>query len=276
MPISVNTNSPAMKALTELNKSNRDLMTIQSRMNSGLKITSAKDNGAVFGMAQTLRADISNLAVVTDSLDHAIAVTDVAYSASEALSDLMLDMKEKALAASDQSLDDRSRSILNEDFIVLRNQISIVVGNAEFNGINLLNGTTNELAPITDGHGGQAVTIPGYDVRSGGADNPITSTTVIDPIASAREALAKIEESLEAQASRMNSLGGRLRTMDTIRTLAVKTSDILTNNLGSMVDADLGKESARLQAAQTKQQLQAQALSIANQLPTFATQLLNN
>ena len=64
--------------------------------------------------------------------------------------------------------------------------------------------------------------------------------------------------------------------MDTIRTLAVKTSDILTNNLGSMVDADLGKESARLQAAQTKQQLQAQALSIANQLPTFATQLLNN
>ncbi len=276
MSFSVNTNGAAMKALIELNKSNRDLEAIQSRMNTGRKINSAKDNGAVHGMAQTLRADISGLAVVTESLNHAISITDVAYSATEALSDLMIEMKEKALAASEPSLDSRSRSILNEDFVVLRDQLSVMIGNAEFNGINLLNGSTLDIAPITDSNGGQAVTIPGFDVLPGGADTDITATLVLDPFEAAREALERIKTSLDTHHSMMNTLGGKLRTMDTMRTLAVKTSDILSNNLGTLVDADLGKESAKLQATQTRQQLGVQSLNIANQFPTFATQLFNN
>lgn len=275
MSIGVNYNSSAMRALMQLNRSGRDLDEIQSRMNSGLKVDSAKDNGAIFGMAQTLRSDIASLGVVTESLGHGISVTDVAYSAMESMTDLMIEMKEKALAAADPSLDARSRAILNEDFEVLRDQIDIMVGNAEFNGINLLNGTTNGVSPITDVNGGQDVTVRDYDVKLGGADTEMTPTMRIDPFAAAKASLDKIDKTLEDHALAMNHFGGRVRTMETMRVLAVHTSDILEKNLGSLVDADLGKESAKLQAAQTRQQLSVEAMSIANQLPTFATQLFN-
>ncbi|MAK61110.1 MAG: flagellin [Ponticaulis sp.] len=275
MSIGVNYNSSAMRALMQLNRSGRDLEEIQSRMNSGLKVDSAKDNGAIFGMAQTLRSDIASLGVVTESLGHGISVTDVAYSAMESMTDLMLEMKEKALAAADPSLDSRSRAILNEDFEVLRNKIDVMVGNAEFNGINLLNGTTNGVSPITDVHGGQAVTVNDYDVKLGGADTQMTPSMKIDPFSDAKDSLSRIEQSLQDHALALNHFGGRVRTMETMRVLAVHTSDILEKNLGSLVDADLGRESAKLQAAQTRQQLSVQAMSIANQLPTFATQLFN-
>ena len=242
-------------------------------MNTGRKINGAKDNGAIYGMAQTLRTDISGLRVVTDSLDHAIAVADVAYSASEAVSDLLLDMKEKALAASDRSLDDRSRAILNEEFETMRDQIGLIVDNAKFSEINLLDGSTPSMSPITDVHGGQSIDVPGYDIKPGGADTDITPTIVIDPFAAAEDALTRIESTLDSQNAMMNVMGGRLNRMQTSRDLAVQTSDILTKNLGTLVDADLGKESARLQAAQTKQQLRVQSQSIANQLPTYALRL---
>ena len=73
----------------------------------------------------------------------------------------------------------------------------------------------------------------------------------------------------------MNILGGRIRTMDTMRTLVIKTADVLSNNLGTLVDADLGREAAKLQAEQTKRDLRVQSLNIANQLPTYATQLFD-
>lgn len=275
MSISVNVNSGAMKALHQLNRSGRDLEQAQSRMNSGLRVSGARDDGAVFGMAQSIRDDISSLGVVTTSLDHSMAVTDVAYSAVESMTDLVLEMKEKALAASDQSLDGRSRSILNKDFEVLRDQINKMVANAEFNGINLLNGTTAGVSPITDVHGGQDVHIRDYDLKLGGADTPMTPTMVIDPFAAAKDSLQKIEAALDIHNSALNHFGGGLRTMQTTRVLAMHTADILSKNLGSLVDADLGRESARLQASQTRQQLSAQSLAIANQLPTFATKLFD-
>lgn len=273
MSISVNYNSGAMRALMQLNRSGRDLDEIQSRMNSGLKIDSAKDDGAIFGMAQTLRSDIASLGVVTGSLDHAIAVTDVAYSAVESMTDMMMEMKEKALAAADQSLDPRSRSILNEDFVVLRDQLNKMIGNAEFNGINLIDGSSPGVFPITDVHGGQDIVVQPYDLKPGGADTPLTPSMVIDPFAEAEASLAKIEQAIEDNSMVLNHFGGRISRMETTKVLAVHTTDVLAKNLGNLVDADLGKESARLQAAQTRQQLSVQAMAIANKAPTIATQL---
>lgn len=273
MSISVITNRSAMHALRQLNSSKPELEDIQARMNTGRKINGAKDNGAIYGMAQTLRSDISGWGAVTDSLDTAISTGEVALSATEALNDLLLEMKEKALEAADPAMDSRGRSILNEDFTVLRNQIDTVVRNAQFNGINLIDGSATGIYPVTDVNGGHSVSMQGFDLRVGGSDSSVTATTVIDPLEAAREALERIKDTLDAQNLITNHFGGRIRTMETTRTLAVNTSDVLAKNLGNLVDADLGKEAARLQAAQTKQQLRVQALNIANQIPTFAARL---
>ena len=99
--LSVNTNYGAMVALQQLNSTNMSLTETQSRINTGLKVASAKDNGAIYAIAQGMRADVKGYGVVLESLGRANSTVDVAIAAGSAISDLLVDMKEKALGASD-------------------------------------------------------------------------------------------------------------------------------------------------------------------------------
>src|SRR6201990_3115993 len=124
MANSVNTNVGAMVALQNLNKTNSDLMVTQGRINTGLKVASAKDNGAVWAIAQNQRATSQSLNAVRESLQRGQSTVDVAISAGETVSDLLLQMKEKALASADASLDTNARTALDEDFKALRDQVA--------------------------------------------------------------------------------------------------------------------------------------------------------
>ena len=130
MTNSVNTNVSAMIALQNLNTTNAELATTQGRINTGLRIANAKDNGAIWAIAQNQRANSTALNAVRESLQRAQSTVDVAISAGETVSDLLLQMKEKALAAADSSLDANSRVALNEDFKALRDQLAKAVDNA--------------------------------------------------------------------------------------------------------------------------------------------------
>ena len=123
---SVNTNYGAMVALQQLNKTNSELETTQTRINTGMKVASAKDNGAVYAIAQGMRSDVAGFGVVKESLDRVSSTVDVAIAAGEAIGDLMIDMKEKALAASDESLTSNQRKAFSEDFKALRDQIGTI------------------------------------------------------------------------------------------------------------------------------------------------------
>ena len=96
MPMnSVNTNVGAMVALQNLNATQSDLATTQSRINTGLKVASAKDDGSIWAIAQNQRATSGSLDSVKDSLQRASSTVDVAISAGASLSDLLLQMKQK-------------------------------------------------------------------------------------------------------------------------------------------------------------------------------------
>src|SRR6185312_10769376 len=138
---SVNTNVAAMSALQNLASTQMDLATTQTRINTGLKVASAKDNGAIWAIAQNQRATSGSLDSVKESLQRGQSTVDVAMSAGQSISDLLLQMKQKALAASDVTLDSNSRVALNDDFKSLRDQIQKAVDNAEFNGANMIKST---------------------------------------------------------------------------------------------------------------------------------------
>src|SRR5438045_7730699 len=112
MTFSVNTNVGAMVALQNLSKTQSDLMVTQNRINTGLKVASAKDNAAIWAIAQNQRATSSSLNSVVSSLQRGQSTVDVALSAGNSISDLLLQMKDKALAASDTTLDANSRKAL--------------------------------------------------------------------------------------------------------------------------------------------------------------------
>ena len=159
MGFSVNTNAGALLALQNLNATNKDLTTVQNRINTGLKVAGAKDNAATFAIAQNLRADLGGLNAVQGSIDRALGATDVALAAGEAVADLLLQMKEKAVAAADSGLDTASRTALNNDFTQLRDQINSIVNDASFNGINAVKASGNNIVAITNDTGATEITI---------------------------------------------------------------------------------------------------------------------
>ena len=265
----INTNPGAMLALQNLNKTNSELQTVQQRINTGLEISSAKDNGGVYAIAQSMRSDLGGYKAVTQSLDLAVSTVDVGLAAGEAISDLLVEMKEKALAGSDSSLDTASRDALNEDFKALRDQIGTIVSNAEFNGTNLIDGSnTAGISALANADGSNTVDVDDENMSLGGSIVTLSATASFGTAAAASTAAGTIETSLDNLNSALARLGTGSKALEVHKTFVDKLSDSVEKGIGNLVDADLAKESARLQSLQVKQQLGIQALSIANSAPS--------
>jgi len=264
----INTNAGAMVALQNLNQTNRDMEQVQSRINTGLAVASAKDNGGVYAIAQKMRSDVNGYAAVGNSLDLAASTTDVALAAGEAIGDILIEMKEKALAASDSSLDTASRTALNEDFKALRDQISTIVDNAEFNGTNLINGSVTSISALANADGSNTITISDQNFSLGGGNVTVAAAASFSSAGDASTLVTTIETSLDNLNASLAKLGTASSSLEIHKGFVGKLSDALEKGIGNLVDADLAKESARLQSLQVKQQLGVQALSIANSAPS--------
>lgn len=273
MVMSVNTNVGAQVALQNLNATNAQLAVTQNRINTGKSVATAKDNGAIWAIAQGQRADIGALSAVKQSLDRGVAAVDVALAAGETVSDLLLQMKEKALAATDASLKTAARAALNEDFKALRDQIASVTGNADFNGINLLKTGATGFTALANAAGTATLTVGGEVLALGGANVSVATTQSIDTLTKATASLTAVSNSIDKVSGALARLGTKSKALTTHLTFVGKLSDALEAGVGNLVDADLAKESAKLQALQTKQQLGVQALGIANQTPQLVLSL---
>ena len=272
--LSINTNSGAMTALQYLNQTNAQMDTVQAAINSGLKVASAKDDGSTFAIAQNMRGDVAGYAAVTDSLNRGTSSVDVAMSAGQSISDLLIQMKSKAAAASDASLDTASRQALNEDFQSYRDQITTIVQNASFNGFNLIDGsTTGGISALASADGTHRITVASEDMSLSGGIVTIGASASISTQSTASAMIATVETSLTNVDSALAKLSSGAKKFSIQSTFVSQLSDALTTGIGNLVDADMATESATLTSLQTKQQLGVQALSIANQAPSIALSL---
>ncbi len=282
MGFSVNTNVGAMAALQSLTATNKDLAQVQTRINTGLSVSSTKDDSAQYTIAQGLRGDMGGLKAVSQSLMRAKSVTDVAVAGAEQISDVVNQMKAKAYQAADSGIDSASRTALNNDFVALRDQITTIVNSSDFNGTNLLKasgGTVSALQSLKDSNTGSSTWDPdSLSVANQGLDlgGSVITISASGDISSQSNAQAMIDTITTTQANlktSLSTLGAASRKIDAQMTFTNKLSDVIEAGIGNLVDADLAKESARLQAMQVKQQLGVQALSIANQAPQTITSL---
>ncbi len=264
----INTNAGAMVALQNLNKTNQDLEQVQARINTGLAVSSAKDNGGIYAIAQSMRADVAGYSAVGNSIDLAVSSVDVALAAGEAISDLLIEMKEKALSAADTSLDTASRTALNEDFKALRDQIGKIASNAEFNGTNMIENGGDSVSALANADGSSTIAVAAEDFSLTGSKVTISATSSFATAGAADTIASQIGTSLDNISASLARLGTGSKSLEIHKTFVGKLSDALTKGIGNLVDADLAQESARLQALQVKQQLGIQALSIANSAPS--------
>lgn len=260
----VNTNPGALIALQNLNRTNYDLMQVQNRINTGMKVATAKDNGAIFAISSQMRSDVRAFTVVANSLDRVTSTVDVAIAASESVMDLLSEMKEKALAAADTSITSASRTAYNNDFVALRQQITQIVSNASFNGTNLLNGTTNSMAALADAAGG-TMSVSAVRLSLCGSVLTFSAGGNVNTASAASTMIARLNTSIANLGGSLATLGTASKALKIQKNFVIKLSDATETGIGNLVDADLSRESARLQSLQVKQQLGIQALSIANQ-----------
>ncbi len=262
---SVNTNTGAMVALQNLNSTSTQLQQTQQIISTGLKVSSAKDDGATYAIAQSQRAAVSSLDAVKSSLSRSSSVVDVAMSAGDSVTDLLSQMKEKALAASDTSLDTTSRSAIKTDFESLRDQITKTLSNATFNGINILDGANASISALANSAGTSTITVTGQNMSLGGSIITVGTTSSFSTATSASNLLTTLDTSINNVSAALAKLGTSSKALSNHANFVGKLQDSLNAGIGNLVDADMAKESATLQALQTKQQLGVQALSIANQ-----------
>ena len=148
---SINTNAGALVALQSLGAINAELFEVQRRISTGRKVSSAKDNPAIWAIAQNQRSEAKAYDAVIGSLQRGQSIVDVAMTAGESIADTLAEMKEKMLAASDPSLSASERAAISEDYVSLRKRIDQIASNADFNGVNLISaGSTGNVRALAN------------------------------------------------------------------------------------------------------------------------------
>lgn len=135
---SILTNSSSMVALQTLKGINQNLMKTQDEISTGKSVASAKDNAAVWAISKVMEADVKGFKGISDSLSLGESTVAVARQAAETVTDLLTEIKGKIVAAQEDNVD---RGKIQTDIVALRDQIRTVVGAAQFNGLNLVDGS---------------------------------------------------------------------------------------------------------------------------------------
>ena len=259
---SINSNVGAMVALQNLNETSRALGVTQNRVNTGKSVSSAKDNGAIFAIATGMRADMGALNSVRNSIERGKSVIDVALAAGDTISKAL--EEQKALAVAIQSVPDTSASAIAylADYNALGVEITAALGAATFDSVNLfsVSSPANSLVVQTGLNSTQTV-----HSNVAGTTPATTLADVTGTKTYAQATVANVNLAMTAFNTKMAAIGSASKSLDRQATFVSKLQDALESGVGNLVDADLAKESARLTALQTKQQLGVQALGIANQ-----------
>jgi flagellin len=266
MSLSVNTNAGAMLALQNLNATESQLSQTQEEVSTGQAVNSPQDNGAVWAIAQNERGNSMALDSVVQSLQRGQSTVQVATSAGTSVSNLLNQLKSIALSASDTSLDSSSLSAYNTQFKSILGQISQVVNNASFNGVNMIDAGGTTLTSLATSSGG-VLTVAAQNLSLGGSimGAALSATSSIGTVTAATNMVTTIQTAITNVNAALGDLGTGSTALQNQLTFVQNLQDTLDTGVGNLVNANMGKESAQLTALQTKQQLGVQALSIANQ-----------
>jgi flagellin len=263
--LSVNSNPGALVALQNLTATAMDLNKTQNEVSTGLAVSAPQDNGAVWAIAQNERGTSGSLDAVIQSLQRGQSTIQVATSAGTSVSNLLNQLKTLALTASDTSLDATSLAATNTQFKSVLGQITQIVSNSDFNGVNMIKSGGTTIKALATATGG-TITIAAQDLSLGGGNlGAVSATASIGTVAQATAMVASVQLAITKTNSALGQLGTGATALQNQLTFVQNLQDTLDTGIGNLVNANLGKESAQLTALQTKQQLGIQALSIANQ-----------
>jgi flagellin len=261
---SVNTNGGAMVALQSLNRTNDQLSVVQKRISTGFRVADAKDDGGAYAVSQAVRADVAGLTAANEQLGGTKGVLDTTFAALSKISETMVKVRETLTRLADGTLNTEQFDQYSAQYTALRTQIQNFITDATYNGRTLLDTTDGDIV-TTRNEAGDTFTVTAID----GATDLVVAAAPAD-VTAAQAALGAggdFDTVESAIADALNQFGSDSNYIDAQIRYNKDKVDAMEGGLGALVDADLAKESAKLQSLQIRQQLGTQALSIANQAP---------
>lgn len=263
---SVNTNLGAMTALQSLNRTNDALAAVQKRVSTGFRVADAKDDGGAFAVAQSVRGDVAGLTAANEQLGGLKGVVDVTLNSLGQVSKTMVEVRTVLTRLADGTINGAQRDQYEQQYSQLKTQIERFIDDATYNSRTLLSTDAasmgGDIVTIRNEQG-TTLTIAAFN----GATDFVVDVAPTDAT-SAQTAITgdwtNINKSIN---DAMNRLGADARYIDSQIGYNRDKLDAVEGGLGALIDADIAKEAARLQALQIRQQLGTQTLSITNQAP---------
>ena len=266
MSNSVNTNRTAMLALQSLNQTNTELAGVQKRVSTGYRVADARDDGGAYAVAQAVRSDVAGVIAVNEQLGGVKGILQTTFATLSQVSDTMRQARAALTRLADGAISSDQRKQYEEQYRQLSTQITQFINDGRYNGRTLLSTDTSaavgggDLLGIRNEDGGT------FMISATNGTALQLGTAIPTDYASAATFLTSTFSSIENTiATALNKFGANMQYIENQMAYNSKKVDALNDGLGALVDADLAKESANLQALQTRQQLGVQTLSLANQ-----------
>lgn len=295
---SIMTNTAAMTALQSLSATNKSLDQTQTRISTGLRVSTASDNAAYWSIATTMRSDNAALSTVQDALGLGAAQVDVAYTATDKSIKVVDEIKSKLVAARQAGID---RGKIQTEITQLQSQLIGMAASASFSGENWLSvdsgaagysstktmvasftrsGTTVSIGTISidvdssklfDANDQSGILDTVSTTTNGSVDYSVSTldisalTDSADDLADLDEIIGTVDGALRSMATSAADLGSAKKRIGLQQDFVSNLMDAIDRGVGQLVDANMNEESTRLAALQVQQQLGIQSLSIANQ-----------
>jgi flagellin len=294
MPLnSVNTNIAAQVALQSLNTTTTQLQSVQKAISTGYRVADATDDGGAFSVAQRVRGDVAAITTVNQQLGNAKGLVGTALSSLTTISNYLTSAKSLLVDIGNASIPQAQRDQYVASYKSLVQEVADTTDNSTYNGQTLLGSAAGAVAgtstSVINNENGSTSKISGEDTSTlantlatfigstfsrtaagvdsfgaiaAGADQTSAATAL-----SGTTGATSFSTAQTGVSNQLNQAGADSNYLDATISFNSTKIDALNAGLGALIDTDLSKESATLQALQIREQLGTQALSLANQSP---------
>jgi flagellin len=271
---SVNTNMGAMVALQSLESTQSQLNVTEKQISTGYRVADSTDDGAAYAIAQSVRSTVGALTSANQQLGNVQGLLSTTQSGLNNISNMMGSMRDVLVKLSDSSVQGTTRTDYINQYTSMLANVKTYVQDADYNGKTLIgdltgSSGTNGRVAVARNENGSSYGVASFSGSAlfGSISFNSTGLAGAATVAALITATGQFLNQQNSVGTELNSIGSSINYVNNQTTYNSDKIDSLNSGLGSLIDADLAKESAQLTALQIRQQLGTQALSLANQAP---------
>jgi flagellin len=281
MSLTVNTNIASLTVQNNLNKASSATATSMTRLSSGLKINSAKDDAAGLQIATRLTTQIKGLTVATKNANDATSIAQTAEGALQETTSILQRMRELAVQSRNDSNSSNDRTALQAEFTQMSDELTRISTSTTFGtGMKLLDGSASglqfQVGAMTgdDQHIDLGISLNASAAGLGLSGAAITGSDVAGAHTAIDSAISAIDSALDQVNTTRADLGAKQNRLESTVSNIANIIENATASRSTIQDVDFASETAELTKQQTLQQASTAILSQANQIPSSVLKLL--